>query len=93
VRDALATALLVAGTACQLLCVLGVVAMRGALDRLHYAGASIAATLCIAAAVLVSESLSLIGNKAIALAAFVLVASPVLTHVTARTIHERERGG
>lgn len=88
-RDAIATALLVAGVACQLLGVLGIVAMRDALDRLHYLGASIAATLCIAAAVLVSESFSVIGNKAIALAAFVLVVTPVLTHATARAIHER----
>ena len=33
------------------------------------------------------ESFSLIGNKALALAVFLAVTSPVLTHVTARVAH------
>ena len=41
---------------------------------------------------LVRDSFSLIGNKALAIAAFVLVTSPVLTHFTARALHEAERG-
>jgi multisubunit Na+/H+ antiporter MnhG subunit len=91
VRDALSTALLIAGTAAELLACLGVVRMRGALDRLHYAGALVPATLCIAAAVLVREGPSVIGNKALAIAAFTLIGTPVLTHATARAIRAEER--
>jgi multicomponent Na+:H+ antiporter subunit G len=92
VRDVLSTALLIAGTAGELLACAGVLRMRGALDKLHYAGAFVPATLCIALAVLIREGPSLIGNKAIAIAAFALVATPVLTHATARAIHGEERG-
>jgi multisubunit Na+/H+ antiporter MnhG subunit len=67
-----------------------VLLMRDALDRLHFAGAVTPAVLCVAAAVLVENSASLIGSKAIAIAAFTLVASPVLTHATARTIRAVE---
>jgi multicomponent Na+:H+ antiporter subunit G len=90
VRGAVVTALLAAGVALELLACLGVLLMRDALDRLHYTALGTLAALCIAAAVLVRDSFSLIGNKAIALAAFLLVTSPVLTHVTARAIHAWE---
>jgi multisubunit Na+/H+ antiporter MnhG subunit len=86
-RDAIAFALLVAGVAIQLTACAGVVLMRRSLDRLHYVGATTAAVICVAAAVLVRESFSLIGNKALALAAFLAVTGPVLTHVTARVAH------
>ena len=86
-RDAIASALLVAGVAIQLMACAGVVLMRHSLDRLHYVGASTAGVACVAVAVLVRESFSLIGNKGLALAAFVAVTSPVLTHVTARVAH------
>jgi len=92
VRDALSTALLVAGTAIELLACAGAVRMHAALDRLHFAGALAPATLCVTAAVLVREGPSLIGNKAIAIAAFTLVATPVLTHATARAIRAEDRG-
>jgi multisubunit Na+/H+ antiporter MnhG subunit len=85
-RDAIATALLVAGVAVELLACAGVVLMRDALDRLHYTGAGTLAALLLAAAVLVRDSFSLIGNKAILLAAFVFVTTPVLTHFTAQAI-------
>jgi multicomponent Na+:H+ antiporter subunit G len=92
VRDAAATVLLAAGVALELLCCLGVLLMRDALDRLHYAGAGTLAAVLIAVAVVVRDSFSLIGNKALALAALVLVTSPVLTHFTARALHDAERG-
>jgi multicomponent Na+:H+ antiporter subunit G len=85
-RDAVVTVLLVAGVGCSVLATLGALLMRRTLDRLHFAGATVPAALCVAAAVLVRESASLIGNKAIALALMTLVVSPVLTHATARTI-------
>jgi multisubunit Na+/H+ antiporter MnhG subunit len=90
-RDTVATALLIAGVAVELLACAGVVLMRDALDRLHYAGAGTLAALLLAAAVLVRDSFSLIGNKAIVVAAAVLITSPVLTHFTAQAIQaERE---
>jgi multicomponent Na+:H+ antiporter subunit G len=91
-RDALVSVLLVAGTALALFACLGVLLMRDPLDRLHFAGAGVPAALLIGAAVLVRDSFSLIGGRAILVAAFALVASPVLTHATARAIHRRERG-
>jgi multicomponent Na+:H+ antiporter subunit G len=86
-RHALADILLAAGVAVQLMGCLGVLLMRAPLDRVHYAGASTAAALLLAAAVVMRDSFSLIGNKAVVLAAFVLVTAPVLGHVTARAIH------
>jgi multisubunit Na+/H+ antiporter MnhG subunit len=91
-RDALATALLIAGVAVELLACAGVVLMRGALDRLHYAGAGTLAAILLALAVLVRDSFSLIGNKAIVVAALVLVTSPVLTHFTAQALAKEESG-
>jgi multisubunit Na+/H+ antiporter MnhG subunit len=85
-RDAIATALLIAGVAVELLACAGVVLMRDALDRLHYTGAGTLAASLLAAAVLVRESFSLIGDKAIVLALLVLVTAPVLTHFTAQAI-------
>ena len=90
-REAAATLLLVAGVALELLCFLGVLVMRGALQRLHYTAATTSGALLIAAAVVVRESFSLIGSRAILIGAFLLVSSPVLTHATARAIHAGER--
>ena len=86
-RDAVVGVLVVAGVAVQLLVCLGVVLMRDALDRLHYTGASTLGVACLCAAVVVSESASLIGLKAILTAAFMLVTGPVVVHATARAIH------
>jgi multicomponent Na+:H+ antiporter subunit G len=87
IRSAVADVLLFAGVAVQLLTCLGVVLMRTSLDRLHYTGAGTAAALLIAAAIAVRESFSLVSDKAMLLAAFILVTSPVLAHLTARTVH------
>ena len=90
-RDAIATALLLAGAAVELLACAGVLLMRDALDRLHYTGAGTVAALLLVAAVLVRDSFSLIGDKAILLGAFVLVSAPVLTHFTAQAIDRESR--
>ena len=86
-RDLVVGALVGAGVAVQLLVCHGVVLMRDALDRLHYTGASTLGVACLCAAVVVSESASLIGLKAILTAAFMLVTGPVVVHATARAIH------
>ena len=86
-RDAIVAVLLVAGVAIELLACAGVVLMRDPLDRLHYVGATTVGALCLAVAVLVRDSFSLIGNKALGLAVLMLVTGPVLAHMTARVAH------
>jgi multisubunit Na+/H+ antiporter MnhG subunit len=90
-RAAIVSVLLFAGLGLELFCCAGVLLMRGALARLHYAGATTLGVLLIAAAVVVRESFSLIGSRAILVAAFFLVASPVLTHTTARALRAGAR--
>jgi multisubunit Na+/H+ antiporter MnhG subunit len=85
-RDTIASALLLAGVAVELLACAGVMLMRDALDRLHYTGAGALAALLVAAAVVVRDSFSLIGNKAIVVALLVLLTAPVLMHYTAQAI-------
>jgi multicomponent Na+:H+ antiporter subunit G len=88
-RDIVATVLLVGGTAVALLASLGVLLMDDALDRLHFQGALTAAALLVGAAVLVRESFSLIGDRAVIVAVLVLVTNPVLTHATGRALQRR----
>ena len=91
-RTAVAYALLAAGVLLELISVLGVCVMRDALDRLHCVSLSSWGALLIAIAILVQESFSLLGDKAL-LAGFLLVAlSPVLVHTTARSFRIRARG-
>jgi monovalent cation/proton antiporter MnhG/PhaG subunit len=91
-RQLVAGVLLFAGVGVEIVCVLGLVVMRDALDRLHCASAAGFGVLLIAVAVVVQESFSLIGNKALAIALILLVANPVLAHATARTIRIRRHG-
>ena len=75
------------GVALQLIACAGVVLMRDALDRLHYAGSSTLGALCLCAAVVVREGPSLISLKALLTAAFLTLSGPVLVHATARAIY------
>jgi multisubunit Na+/H+ antiporter MnhG subunit len=84
--------LLIAGVAVQVLCCLGLIVMRDALDRLHCAGAVSIGAALVAAAVVVQDSFSLIGNKAFALGIALLFANPVLVHATARMVRLRALG-
>jgi multisubunit Na+/H+ antiporter MnhG subunit len=86
-RDTIAIVLLFAGVAVQLLVIAGVTLMASALDRVHYLSASSLAALLIGAAVVVQDSFSLIGSRAILIAAFVLFTGPALAHATARALH------
>jgi multisubunit Na+/H+ antiporter MnhG subunit len=87
-RDTIAIVLLFAGVAVQLLAVAGVALMASALDRVHYLAATTLAALLIGAAVVVQDSFSLIGGRAILIAAFVLFTGPALSHATARALHD-----
>ncbi len=89
---AVATVLLVLGVAIELAAVAGVTLMRDVFDRLHYAGLVGYGALLVAASVLVRESFSLIGDKAIATGVFLALFGPVLVHATARSMRTRELG-
>jgi multisubunit Na+/H+ antiporter MnhG subunit len=91
-RHVAATVLLVAGCSLQVLAVLGVLAMRDVLDRLHYVGlASYGALLC-GIAILVRQSFSLLGDKALLTGVLLCVLGPALVHITARALRIREHG-
>jgi len=86
VRGALVGALLVLGVGLELLAVLGMVAAHDVFDRLHFLAPAALGGMLLSAAVIVQEGPSLIGLKAILLAAFLLGTSPVMVHVVARSI-------
>jgi monovalent cation/proton antiporter MnhG/PhaG subunit len=90
--DAVVYALLVIGVGTELIACLGVAVMRDAYDRLHYLAPSALGALLIAAAVWVREGPSMISLKASLLAAFLLIASPSLAHVTSRAARIHDRG-
>ena len=90
--DIIVNVLLVFGVAVELVCCLGVLVMDGAYDKLHYLGpAAIVGPLAIAAAVVVRESFSQAGIKALLTAGLLIVASPVMSHATARALYIRQR--
>jgi monovalent cation/proton antiporter MnhG/PhaG subunit len=92
VRDVIVYALLGLGVGCELLACLGIVAMRGVYDRLHYIAPSILGAILVAAAIWVREGPSVIALQATLLGLFLLAAGPVLTHATARAARISERG-
>lgn len=90
--DVIVAVLLVSGVALELFCVLGVVVMRGALSRLHYTSPAALGVLLMAVAIAVHEGFSLIANKALLIAVFLMATAPVLAHAIARAARIRERG-
>jgi multisubunit Na+/H+ antiporter MnhG subunit len=91
-RDVVVAALLVLGVSLQLLACLGLVAIRDSFGRIHYLAPAGFGVILIAVAILVEESFSIIGDKALATAAVVLVSGPVLAHATARSARTRRLG-
>jgi multisubunit Na+/H+ antiporter MnhG subunit len=91
-RSVIATVLLVGGVGLQTVACVGLVAMRSSYDRLHYPAPAAFGTLLVAIAVVVQESFSLIGDKALVSGLFLTVAGPVLVHATARTARVRQFG-
>lgn len=88
----IATVLLILGVVLELFAVLGMVVMRDVFDRLHYVGLAGYGALLIAIAILLSESWSLIGDKALATAVVLLLIGPMLVHTTARSFRTRRHG-
>ena len=92
VRDVLVDVFLVLGVGCQLVCCIGVVAARGTLDRLHFAGAGTTlGPVFVGVAVLVRESVSAGGLETIATVALLFLLNPVVTIATARAAQRHER--
>jgi multicomponent Na+:H+ antiporter subunit G len=88
-REAVIAVLLVGGVGIELLCCVGVLMMRGAYARLHYGAPAGLGAVLLALAILLRQGFSLIGDKAMLIGVFVLLTSPVLSHVTARAAHIR----
>ena len=92
VRHVAASVLLIGGCSLQLIAVLGLAVMRSAYDRLHYLGLAGYGALLIGVAILVRQSFSLIGDKALLTGAVLVLFGPVLAHATARSLRIREHG-
>ena len=91
-RSAAAVVLLIAGGGLGLVSTLGLVVMRDWQDRVHYAGLSSFSVFLIALSILVRESFSLIGDKALATGVVMLLGGPVMLHVTLRSGRIRTLG-
>ena len=83
-------ALVIAGVAVLAFACLGVVVMPHPLARLHYVTAGSLGLVLVAVAIVVDDGAALISVKAATLGVFVVATSPVLAHVAARAIHNRE---
>jgi multisubunit Na+/H+ antiporter MnhG subunit len=91
-RAVVAVILLIAGGLLELIAVLGICVMRDAYDRLHYPGLAGFGALLICLAVLVRESFSLIGDKALLVGVIIVLSSPILSQTTVRSLLIRELG-
>ena len=86
--------LLALGVGAELLCCVGLVAARDALDRLHYsAAATTVGPVLIGAAILVEESFSAAGIATIITVAALFLLNPALTIATARAARPRREAG
>jgi multisubunit Na+/H+ antiporter MnhG subunit len=91
-RAVVAVILLIAGGLLELIAVLGICVMRDAYDRLHYPALAAFGALLIAVAVVVRESFSLIGDKALLVGVILVLSGPVLVQTTVRSLLVREHG-
>jgi multisubunit Na+/H+ antiporter MnhG subunit len=91
-RSVVAAVLLVAGGALELVAVLGLCVMRDVYDRLHYVGVASFGALLIGVAVVVRESFSLIGDKALLVGVVLVVMGPIVVQTTVRSFLVRELG-
>jgi multisubunit Na+/H+ antiporter MnhG subunit len=91
-RAAVAIILLAAGGTLELLAVLGLCVMRSVYDRLHYVGLAGFGALLIAVSIVVRESFSLIGDKALLVGVILVITGPIMVQSTARSLLIRERG-
>lgn len=85
--------LLFLGVAVDLLCVLGLVAMRDVFGRLHFVGPASLATMALAAAIILQEGVSQLSVKATLVWILGLLAGPIATHAAARAARVRQFDG
>ncbi len=91
-RAVVAVILLIAGGLLELIAVLGTCVMRDAYDRLHYPGLASLGAFLMCLSVLVRESFSLIGDKALLVGVILALSGPILTQTTVRSLLIRELG-
>jgi multisubunit Na+/H+ antiporter MnhG subunit len=91
-RSAASVVLVCVGVGLGVVATLGVVVMRDWQDRVHYAGLSCLSVVPVALSVLVRESFSVIGDKALVTALVMLFAGPVAGHVILRSGRVRTLG-
>jgi monovalent cation/proton antiporter MnhG/PhaG subunit len=92
VRQIVVDVFLWLGVALTLIGCLGVVLMRTVYDRLHFSSPTTLGAACIATAVVVQKSFSLVGDKSILIAVLLIVLSPLLTHAAGRAARLVEHG-
>jgi multisubunit Na+/H+ antiporter MnhG subunit len=91
-RSVVAVALVVAGGILELLAVLGLCAMRDVYDRLHYVGLAGFGAFLIGVSIVVRESFSLIGDKALLVGVILIVSGPIVAQTTMRSLLIRQLG-
>ncbi|MGH2886290.1 MAG: cation:proton antiporter [Solirubrobacteraceae bacterium] len=91
-RAVVAVILLIAGGLLELIAVLGTCVMRDVYDRLHYPGVASFGAFLMCLAVLVRESFSLIGDKALLVGVILVLTGPILAQTTVRSLLIREVG-
>jgi multisubunit Na+/H+ antiporter MnhG subunit len=84
-RSVVSVILLVLGAGLGVMAALGVTVMRDWQDRAHYAGLSSFGVFLIGLSILVRESFSVIGDKALATGVLLILAGPVMVHSTIRS--------
>jgi monovalent cation/proton antiporter MnhG/PhaG subunit len=90
--DAAVYVLLALGVGTELLASVGMLAMKGVYDRLHFVGPATLGAVLIVAAIWVREGPSTIALEGTLMAAFLLLGSPALAHGTARAARVAEHG-
>ena len=87
-------ALVAFGTLVAVLSVLGLLAMRDAIDKLHYAGpVATLAPVAIALAIVIEDGFtSQAGLKSLVVALAIATTSPIVTYATLRAIQTRRLG-
>lgn len=91
-RSVTAVVLLCLGGGLCVVAALGVAVMRDWQDRVHYGGLASFGVFLISLSILVRESFSVIGDKALATGVLLLLAGPVLLHATLRSGRIRTLG-
>jgi multisubunit Na+/H+ antiporter MnhG subunit len=91
-RQIVADVFLWLGVVLSLISCVGLLVARSVFDRLHFLGPITLGGVCVAVAVVVHNSFSLVGDQAVLVAVLVMVCSPVLTHAAARAARIMLRG-